>query len=117
MFFFLMRKGAPISHEIRAINLCQLAKVPARKTKVPSGLQLCMAQAERVGDHGNGAEAHRGGGEDRAEKNSEERIENAGCDRDSNSVVDEGEEQVLPDVAHGGLAQPAGAHNSGEIAL
>ncbi len=31
---------------------------------------------------------------------SEERIENAGGDRDADGIVDEGEKQVLPDVAH-----------------
>ena len=63
------------------------------------------------------AEAHGGGGEDGAEQDAEERIEYAGGDGDSDGVVDEGEEKILADVAHGGLAELAGAQDSGEIAF
>src|SRR5208282_2955281 len=34
-----------------------------------------------------------------------------------NRVVDESEKQILPDVAHGGLAQLAGADNSSEVSF
>ena len=80
-------------------------------------LQLCVTQAEGVGDYGDGAEAHGGGGEDGAEQQTEERVKNAGGNRNADGVVDEGEEKILADVAHGGAAQVAGAHDSGEIAF
>ena len=44
-------------------------------------------------------------------------IEDAGGDRDAGGVVDEGEEQVLPDVAHGRLRKPARANDAAEVAL
>ncbi len=44
-------------------------------------------------------------------------IEHAGRDRHAGGVVDEGEEQVLADVAHGRRRQPARAHDAGEVAL
>src|SRR6266851_2450341 len=37
--------------------------------------------------------------------------------RNPQSVVDEGEEQVLADVFHGGAAEFAGAHDSSQVAL
>ena len=49
----------------------------------------------------HGAEAHRGAGDHRAQQQADKRIEHAGGDRDAERVVDEGEEQVLADVAHG----------------
>ena len=76
-----------------------------------------MAEAEGVGDYGDGAEAHGGGGEDGAEQQAEEWIEDAGGDGHADGVVDEGEEKILADVAHGGLAQVAGAQDSGEVAF
>src|SRR5579872_263366 len=80
-------------------------------------LQLGVPQTQRIGDHGDGAEAHGGGGEDRAEEDAEERVQNAGCDGHSERVVDEGEEKILADVAHCGLAEAAGAEDSGEISF
>ena len=68
-----------------------------------------VPQAQRVGDHGNGAEGHRGAGQNGAEQQSEEWIEHAGGDRDSQRVVGEGKKKILADVAHGGAAQSARA--------
>ena len=81
------------------------------------GLQLEVAEAEGVGDYADGTEAHGGGGEDGAEQDAEEGVEDAGGDGDSEGVVDEGEEKILADVAHGGLAQLAGAEDSGEVSF
>ena len=44
-------------------------------------------------------------------------IEHAGGDRHAGGVVDEGEEQVLPDVAHRRLRQAPRLHDAGEVAL
>ncbi len=46
-----------------------------------------------------------------------DRIEQPGRDRDAQHVVDEGEEQVLPDVAHRRPAQAAGADQPAQIAV
>ena len=45
-----------------------------------------------------------------------EGIEDAGGEWDSEGVVDEGEEKILADVAHGGLAEAAGAQDAAKIA-
>ena len=44
-------------------------------------------------------------------------IENTGGNRDAGGVVDEREEQILPDVVHGGLREPACANDAAEIAF
>ncbi len=49
-----------------------------RNDKMGRSSQLCVTQAEGVGDYGDGAEAHGGGGEDGAEQQTEERVKNAG---------------------------------------
>ena len=48
---------------------------------------------------------------------SEERIKDAGGDRHAERVVDEGEEQILADVAHGGLAQFTCAHDPAKVSF
>ena len=44
-------------------------------------------------------------------------VEDAGRDRHARGVVDEREKQVLPDVRHRPLRQPARADDAGEVAL
>jgi hypothetical protein len=44
-------------------------------------IQIEISQTQRIGDHRNGAQAHRGAGDNRAEENAEPRIKNAGGDR------------------------------------
>src|ERR1700691_5573769 len=66
--------------------------------------QLHVPQAQRVRDYGDGAEAHGNGGEDWAEQQAKEWIQNSGGNGHSYRVVDECEEKILTDVAHGGLA-------------
>src|SRR5437762_93379 len=80
-------------------------------------LQLQFSQAQRVCNYRNRAEAHGGGGDDGAEEDSEERIQDAGRKGNAQRVVDEGKEQVLADVAHSDLAQAAGAHDATQIAF
>src|SRR5574341_1148062 len=58
-----------------------------------------------VADHGHAAEGHRQRGEQRREQNAEERVEHAQSDGQAGTVVDEGADQVLIDVAHGRAAE------------
>ena len=44
-------------------------------------------------------------------------IEDTGRNWNPAAVVDKRKEQVLADVAHGRLRQPAGAHDAAEITL
>src|SRR3546814_467143 len=75
------------------------------------------SEPQRIGDHGNRRGAHGEGGEHRTDEDAEQRIEDASRDRHACAVVDEREEQVLADVAHGGVGQAAGAHDAVEIAF
>ena len=70
------------------------------------------AEAERVRYDAHRAHRHRRGGQDRAQKHPEERVEGAGRDRDEGDVVGEGPEQsllYLPD-------RPAGERDRGDDA-
>src|SRR3954471_23131426 len=67
--------------------------------------QLHFLQSQRVSDHRDGTQTHRGAGDNGAEQPTEERIERAGGDWDAERVVDEREEKILPDVAHHSAAQ------------
>src|SRR5439155_1485005 len=44
------------------------------------------------------------------------RVEDARRERDAEHVVDEGEEEVLADVAHGAAREPPGAHDPPQVA-
>src|SRR5947207_8638611 len=79
--------------------------------------QLYFSQAQRICNYRNRAEAHGAGGDDGAEENSDKWIQHSRRDGNAQRVVDEGKEQVLADVAHGDLAQAAGAHDSTQIAF
>src|ERR1044072_3330217 len=68
-------------------------------------LKTKTLQPQRVRNHGDGAQAHRDSRNHRTKQPAEERIENAGGDRDSERVVNEREEKVLPDVPHDGTAK------------
>src|SRR4051812_4019572 len=59
-------------------------------------------QTQRVRNYGDRAQAHRSSGDHRTEEPAEERIQNAGSDWNSEHVIDESEEEILPDVAHDG---------------
>src|SRR3546814_9918687 len=61
------------------------------------------AQPERVAHHRHRRQAHGGGGDHRRQQKPEEGIEHAGSDGHAGGIVGEGEEEVLPDVAHGRL--------------
>jgi len=70
-----------------------------------------------VADHRDRGERHGERGNHRAQQNAERGIEDAGRNRHAHHVVDEGEKEVLPDVAHRCPAQRAGACNAGKIAF
>src|SRR5260221_12782799 len=73
------------------------------------------AESERVADHTYRRERHCRGGNDRGEQQAEDRVEHARGDGDAGGVVDKGEEQILPDVAHGRPAALAGACDAGRV--
>jgi hypothetical protein len=75
----------------------------ARKSAAAE-LQSDGAQAERVGDDEDRAHAHRGARDHGIEQQTERRIKHAGRDRHCERIEHEREEQILPDVAHGGPA-------------
>src|SRR5689334_8492549 len=75
------------------------------------------SEAQRVRDDGDVREAHRDRGDEWAQEKSGRGIEHAGGERNSESVVAEREAKVLPDVAHGGTAQLAGADDAVEVAF
>src|SRR5450432_2217644 len=72
-------------------------------------------QPQRVRNHRYRTERHRRAGDHRAQYQTEKRIQNTGCDRYADGVVDEREKQVLAYVAHGRLAKPAGARHAPQI--
>jgi hypothetical protein len=69
------------------------------------------AEAQRVGEHRDARERHRGAGDHRREQPAGERVEHAGRDGDPEDVVDEGPEQVL---ANGRERRPAEAQRGRE---
>jgi hypothetical protein len=70
-----------------------------------------------VADDRDGTQAHRGAGNDRAEQQAEERVQHPRRHRNTQRVVEKGEEQVLPDVAHGGAAEADGLGNAAQVAF
>src|SRR5215510_806437 len=82
-----------------------------------SSSQIELAQPQRVGDHRDRAEGHRRAGDHRAEQQPDKRVERARRNRHSQRVVDESEEEVLPDVAHRGAAQFYRADDAAQVAL
>ena len=80
-------------------------------------LQPRDPQPQRVADDAYRRQRHRRGRDDRRQQQAERGIENACGDRDAGGVVDEGEEQVLADIAHGRLREPPGADDADQIAF
>ena len=79
-----------------------------RKTRRMEDLhKFDLAQPQGVADHADRRQRHRRGSDDRRQQEPEHRIEHAGGNRHAGGIVDEGKEQVLPDVAHGRLRQRA----------
>ena len=74
-------------------------------------------QSQRIPDHADRGQRHRRGRDDRRQKNAEHRVQGPSSDGHTGSIVKEGEEQVLADIAHGRLGETACAHDAGEIAF
>jgi hypothetical protein len=64
-------------------------------------LELRAPESQRIRNHRDRTETHCRAGNHWIEKQSNTRIERAGSDRHAERVVNEGEEQTLPNVAHG----------------
>ena len=76
-----------------------------------------IAQAQRVADHRNGAQAHRRRGDDRAQQQAESRIEHAGGDRNAEHVVDEREERDSAGCCASSRGSSARARDARQVAL
>src|SRR5262245_38508095 len=74
-------------------------------------------QSQCVADHRHGAKSHGDAGDHWTQKHAEERIEHTGRDRDTEHIVDERKEKVLPDVTHGAAAQVARLGDAAQIAF
>src|ERR1700704_69620 len=81
----------------------------------PMGSERQPPEAERVEDDGHGTEGHGRAGQHRAQEDPEERIEDPGRYGHAERVVDEREEQVLTDVAHGAPAEAPRAHDPAQV--
>ena len=82
-----------------------------------SNVRVRRPQPQRVADNAQRRQRHRGSADHRRQQRAKRRIENAGGDRDGGAVIDEGEEQILPDIAHGRARQPPRPHDADEIAF
>src|SRR5581483_9777199 len=83
----------------------------------PKSSQFNLAQAKRVGDHADRAEAHGGGGDHGAEEYAEHGIEHAGRNGHTEGVIDKSPEQVLADDLHGCAAEADGTRHAAQVAL
>jgi hypothetical protein len=68
---------------------------------VADASQLDRPQSQRIGDHRDGTEAHGSRGNHRVQEQSEGRKQHTRGKWHPDGVVDESEEQILADVAHG----------------
>src|SRR5438094_881726 len=80
-------------------------------------LRYSLAQAQRVADYRNGTETHCRACDHWAQQQAQQRVQHAGSYWNSKSVIDKRKEEILPDVAHRGLAEFSCAHNPAQIAF
>jgi len=80
-------------------------------------LQPYPPQPQRIADHADDDSAMAAAADHGRQQDTEYRIEHAGGDRHAGGVVAEGEEQVLPNVAHHGFRQRARAHDAARSPL
>src|ERR1700687_5972148 len=76
-----------------------------------------LAQAKSVAYHRHGAECHGRAGDDWAQEQAEDGIENTRGHGHAERVIDEGEEQVLADVPHRGATETARADDPAQVSL
>src|SRR6267154_2445859 len=69
------------------------------RAKSTLSLERRFSQPQRVGNHGNGAEAHGRAGQHRAQQPAEDWIENPSRDRNPDHVVEKCKRQILFDIA------------------
>src|SRR6516165_925575 len=65
-----------------------------------SRLKLYSPQAQGVTHYGNRAKAHRRSGNHGTQQQTKDRVEDAGCNRNAQHVIDEGEKKILLDIPH-----------------
>src|SRR5882762_8407624 len=87
------------------------------RAKSTLSLERRLPQPRCVGNHGDGAEAHRRAGQHGAEQPTENRIENARRDRNSDHIVEKRERQILLDVSNRGAAEFSCPHDSPQVAF
>ena len=78
--------------------------------------QLDAPEPQGVDDDRYGAETHRRAGDYRAEQNTEEGIQHPGGYRNTERIVDKGEEEVLADIPHRHLREPPRLGDAAQIA-
>src|SRR5436309_6451561 len=62
--------------------------------------KLGSTEPQRIRNHGDGTETHRGARDDWTEQHAEQRIKRSSRNRDAERIVDESEEEILPDIPH-----------------
>lgn len=72
---------------------------------------------EGVSDDRDRTQAHCGTGDDQTEQQAKEQVKHAGRHRDSQRVVENGKDEILPNVAHNGAAQANGLRDAAEVAF
>lgn len=82
-----------------------------------SFIQFQRLEAKGIGDHGDRAEAHGGGGDHGIEEPACEGVEDAGGDGDAECVVAESEEQILSDIGHDAPAEADGSDDAMKVAF
>src|ERR1035437_3112137 len=100
------------------------AKYTSGPEKLPldaSGLNLCsqfrISQPECVANDGYGTQAHRRARDDGTKEQAEKWVEQTCRDRNSQRVIDEREEKILPDVSHHRTAQVYGLGDAKQVAF
>src|ERR1035437_363623 len=100
------------------------AKYTSGPEKLPldaSGLNLCsqfrISQPECVANDGYGTQAHRRARDDGTKEQAEKWVEQTCRDRNSQRVIDEREEKILPDVSHHRTAQVYGLGYAKQVAF
>lgn len=73
--------------------------------EAPHGSDFHQAQSQRIADHADRRERHRGGGDNRRQQQAENRIERASRDRNPGDIICEGEEEILANIPHRGMAE------------
>src|ERR1700674_1882508 len=80
-------------------------------------LERCLAEAQGVGDDGDGTKAHGGAGKHGAKQPAKNGIQSTGSDGDADGVIEKSKREILFDVADGGAAQLASPHDSAQVTL